>query len=464
MKKKLLLSSVAALTLFAAYNTASAQDTYGVDSAAVENLLRAFDITAPTTVDEVVETTENFNKRQKAAEDVRKANDALTDAKETEVNAEAAFQKAQEDYFTASKNYKLAKDTSVAAASKKEALEKTKQSIEAEKKTAKDELDKKKEALGTKAEEGKPATKAYLDQETANKNLEKAKKDVKEVYRRKPVSTTNVEAYKKYEADKFAAEQAVKEAEKAKKEADEKVAKLEKEISKLEEASKKAEKEIKVLEEAIEALGKVAGNQGQDNGVVNGVALSKLSKLVQDKEADVNAKQAEYVNSSANRVNAQKAFDQAVEAAKAVYKELNVEFNLEDVLAVDTPTPDAVTKFGWNKNDKGEWTYVVDSKGTTAKGWVNDGGSWYYLNKEGVMQKWWVNVDGTWYFLNGSGVMETGWLQDNGTWYYLEESGAMKANQWFEVGGKWYHVNESGALSVNTTVNGYNVNENGEWV
>ena len=60
--------------------------------------------------------------------------------------------------------------------------------------------------------------------------------------------------------------------------------------------------------------------------------------------------------------------------------------------------------------------------------------------------------------------MQTGWLQDNGTWYYLEGSGAMKANQWFEVDGKWYHVEASGALSVNTVVDGYTVNANGEWV
>lgn len=461
MKKKLLLSSVAALTLFAAYNTASAQDTYGVESSAVENLMRALDIKAPTTVEEVEETTENFKQRQEAAEDVRAKNDALTEAKEAEVNAEAAFKKAQEDYFTASKNYKLAKDTSVAAANKKAALEETKQSITTENDKAKTDLQTKKDALGTKAEKGKPATKAYLDQETANKNLEKAKEEVKEVYRKKPVSTNNVEAHKKYQADKLKAEEAVKTAEKAKKEADEKVAKLEKEISKLDEAIKKADKELEVLTDAITALEKVTG----DNGVVNGVTLGELKQLAEDKLKDVGTKQEAYVNSSAERDRAQKAFDQAVEAAKAVYKRLNVEFNLEDVLAVDTPTPDAVVKFGWNKDANGSWTYVVDSKGNTAKGWVNDGGSWYYLDQEtGVMQKWWVKVDGSWYFLNGSGVMETGWLQDNGTWYYLEDSGAMKASQWFEVGGKWYHVNESGALSVNTTVNGYNVNENGEWV
>ncbi|HFV2757007.1 TPA: hypothetical protein ACH77K_000196, partial [Streptococcus pneumoniae] len=28
----------------------------------------------------------------------------------------------------------------------------------------------------------------------------------------------------------------------------------------------------------------------------------------------------------------------------------------------------------------------------------------------------------------------------------------------------WYYVNGSGSLAVNTTVDGYTVNENGEWV
>ncbi|HGE3340657.1 choline-binding protein D, partial [Streptococcus pneumoniae] len=50
------------------------------------------------------------------------------------------------------------------------------------------------------------------------------------------------------------------------------------------------------------------------------------------------------------------------------------------------------------------------------------------------------------------------------TWYYLEASGAMKASQWFKVSDKWYYVNGSGSLAVNTTVDGYTVNENGEWV
>lgn len=461
MKKKLLLSSVAALTLFAAYNTASAQDAYGLSGEARENYLRALGIT--NTVAEVEESAANLKLRQDEAEKVRAKNDDLTKAKELEANAEAEFKKAQDDYFTASKNYKLAKDNAIAASEKSAALSKTKQSISDEKTKTQEKLDAKKDELGKKAEGNNPATKAYLAQKNANERLEQAQKDVEAQYRKKPVETNNVEAHKKYQADKYAAEQALKVAEKNKKEADETVSKLEKEISKLEESIKKADKEIEVLTAAIDALDKVAGDK-VNTGEVDGVTLKQLADLAKEKAAAISQKQEAYVNSSANRVKAQKDFDAAVEAAKEVYKRLNVEFNLEDVLAVDTPTPDAVTKFGWNKNDKGEWTYVVDSKGTTQKGWINDGGSWYYLNKEGVMQKWWVNVDGTWYFLNGSGVMETGWLQDNGTWYYLEESGAMKANQWFEVGGKWYHVNESGALSVNTTVGEYTVNENGEWV
>ncbi|HEU8044811.1 TPA: choline-binding protein D, partial [Streptococcus pneumoniae] len=48
-----------------------------------------------------------------------------------------------------------------------------------------------------------------------------------------------------------------------------------------------------------------------------------------------------------------------------------------------------------------------------------------------------------WYYLNANGDMATGWVKDGDTWYYLEASGA---------------------LAVNTTVDGYGVNANGEWV
>lgn len=120
-----------------------------------------------------------------------------------------------------------------------------------------------------------------------------------------------------------------------------------------------------------------------------------------------------------------------------------------------------VVKDQWVQEEAG-WKYYASNKAVS--GWKQVDGKWFFFNAEGVMQKWWVKDGNTWYYLNGNGEMQTGWLQDGGKWYYLETSGAMKASQWFTVGGKWYYVDGSGALAVNTTVGGYTVNGNGEWV
>lgn len=139
---------------------------------------------------------------------------------------------------------------------------------------------------------------------------------------------------------------------------------------------------------------------------------------------------------------------------------ITLPYKLDD-RAAKIGNPTAAAQYGWANTAEG-WKYFENAKAVT--GWKQVDGNWYYLNDKGVMQTGWVNVNGTWYFLNKSGAMQTGWLKDGGTWYFLEATGAMKASQWFEVAGKWYHVNGSGALSVNTTVDGYNVNANGEWV
>lgn len=76
----------------------------------------------------------------------------------------------------------------------------------------------------------------------------------------------------------------------------------------------------------------------------------------------------------------------------------------------------------------------------------------------------WKQENGMWYFYNTDGSMATGWVQVNGSWYYLNSNGSMKVNQWFQVGGKWYYVNASSELAVNTSIDGYRVNDNGEWV
>lgn len=65
--------------------------------------------------------------------------------------------------------------------------------------------------------------------------------------------------------------------------------------------------------------------------------------------------------------------------------------------------------------------------------------------------------------MNSSGAMQTGWVKDKGTWYYLNQSGAMSIG-WIQENGRWYYLNNSGALAVDTAVDGYTVNANGEWV
>ena len=125
-------------------------------------------------------------------------------------------------------------------------------------------------------------------------------------------------------------------------------------------------------------------------------------------------------------------------------------------------TPNQTTKTSW-KQENGIW-YFYKADGSLATGWVKDGDTWYYLKDDGSMVTGWVKDGNVWYFLNSNGSMSTGWVKDGDTWYYLDPSGAMKENQWFEVSGKWYYVDSSGKLAVNTRVEGYLVNENGEWV
>ena len=102
---------------------------------------------------------------------------------------------------------------------------------------------------------------------------------------------------------------------------------------------------------------------------------------------------------------------------------------------------------------------------TTApkQGWIQDKGNWFYYDQQGRQKSGWVQVGGAWYYLASDGKMQTGWLSLSGTWYYLTSSGTMKTG-WYQVSTKWYYSYGSGALAVSTTVDGYYVNANGEWV
>ena len=116
----------------------------------------------------------------------------------------------------------------------------------------------------------------------------------------------------------------------------------------------------------------------------------------------------------------------------------------------------------WVQSGSSWWYKHADGSYTT-NGWEKINGTWYHFDQAGWMQTGWVKDGNTWYYLKDSGAMATGWVKDNGTWYYLNNNGSM-ATGWYKVGEKWYYSYASGALAVNTTVDGYTVNGNGEWV
>ncbi|HCW52785.1 MAG TPA: hypothetical protein DG753_03395 [Clostridium sp.] len=121
---------------------------------------------------------------------------------------------------------------------------------------------------------------------------------------------------------------------------------------------------------------------------------------------------------------------------------------------------------GWLKDTNGKW-YFLNDNGSMATGWVKDNNNkWYFLNNSGDMATGWVkDANNKWYFLNDSGDMATGWLKDtNGKWYFLNENGDMQSSGWKTVNGKWYYFYDNGEMASNTTINGYKVNANGEWV
>lgn len=138
---------------------------------------------------------------------------------------------------------------------------------------------------------------------------------------------------------------------------------------------------------------------------------------------------------------------------------------------------------GWKENADHTWQYI--EQGNAVSGWKNIDTNWYYMDEAGIMKKDWIKVNNVWYYLNDNGSMATGWLKaDDGKWYYLSQSGAMitgwmqdtdgnwyflnndgsMATGWINNNGSWYYLNNSGAMEYNTVVDGYVVNQSGEWI
>lgn len=111
------------------------------------------------------------------------------------------------------------------------------------------------------------------------------------------------------------------------------------------------------------------------------------------------------------------------------------------------------------------WYYLDPTTGIMQTGWQFLGNRWYYLHSSGAMATGWYQDGSTWYYLDAeNGDMRTGWQYLGNKWYYLNASNGDMKTGWFQVNGNWYYTYDSGALAVNTTVGGYYLNYNGEWV
>ena len=143
---------------------------------------------------------------------------------------------------------------------------------------------------------------------------------------------------------------------------------------------------------------------------------------------------------------------------------------------------EVVSRNKWEKKDN-HWYYVDNDGKAVSKQWVGsyyikadktmaenewiydaNYNSWFYLDENGHY------VENTWkdqYYLKSGGYMaKNEWIFDSSynSWYYLNEDGSYARNQWIQSNGKWYYVLSNGKMAKNTVIDGYQLNENGEWI
>ncbi|MCR5213920.1 MAG: cell wall-binding protein [Eubacterium sp.] len=137
---------------------------------------------------------------------------------------------------------------------------------------------------------------------------------------------------------------------------------------------------------------------------------------------------------------------------------------------------------GWLKS--GNYWFYLTSSGMVNNTWLKLNNKWYYFNAEGVMITGWTVVKNRWYYFDANGVLQTGWiksssgyyyyLSDDGMlsktwfkyyddWYYLNEDGVMLTG-WQEIDDKYYYFYSSGKMAKDTSVDGYTIDSNGQWV
>lgn len=125
-------------------------------------------------------------------------------------------------------------------------------------------------------------------------------------------------------------------------------------------------------------------------------------------------------------------------------------------------TIDQATAHGWALNGAGQWLYYMDGRALTGTQTID--GTKYFFEANGTLKTGWVKDGSNWYCYFGNKLL-TGW-QDIGSGiakntYYFDAYGNMVSGKWLSIDGKWYYFNAGGSLARSTTIDGYEVDENG---
>ena len=132
--------------------------------------------------------------------------------------------------------------------------------------------------------------------------------------------------------------------------------------------------------EVAEIAARIAAVQAKQSNDSIGYAraVAGLDRKLEEKEAEKAKLLVELSDQNSNvrknRDSAKAAFEAAEKAAKEAYAEYGLTYNLDSITASnDVPSQ---VKVGWVKDDKGQWSYVVNTKGQKATGWQLVDGAW----------------------------------------------------------------------------------------
>ena len=91
--------------------------------------------------------------------------------------------------------------------------------------------------------------------------------------------------------------------------------------------------------------------------------------------------------------------------------------------------------------------------------WTTIDGKKYFL-QNGVALRGPVYIDDKYYNFGEDGYLKSGWVSWRGQKFYNNKNGTVVTG-WKKIGGKRYYFNDYGMMLINTTVDGYNINNDG---